>query len=165
MLGDGTVTLTPGLTDAEFASIEDEFGFEFADDHRAFLAVGLPVGDSWPDWRNAPRRTLQQRLQLPAEGILFAVEWRDFWVQGWGARPARMKDALRSARYHLERVPQLVPVHANCYLPADRGSRGNPVLSVYQSDVKCCAADLSAYVEGRDGHPEKRVPFWSELLG
>ncbi len=28
-----------------------------------------------------------------------------------------MKDALRSANYHLERVPQLVPLHANHYLP------------------------------------------------
>ena len=164
MLGDGTVIVAPGLTDAELAGTEAEFGFEFDDDHRAFLAAGLPVGDSWPDWRDAPRRALQQRLALPAEGILFAVEWRGFWFDGWGARPARMKDALRSARYHLERVPQLVPVHANCYLPAGRGSQGNPVLSVYQADVKCCGADLLGYVEGRDGAAEKTVPFWSELI-
>ncbi|BBZ74968.1 hypothetical protein MANY_03050 [Mycolicibacterium anyangense] len=165
MLGDRGETLTPGLTDAEFTGIEAEFGFEFADDHRAFLSAGLPLGDSWPDWRNAPRRTLQQRLQLPAEGILFAVEWRDFWFEGWGVRPARMKDALRSARYQLERVPQLVPVHGNCYLPSGHGSSGNPVLSVYQSEVKCCAADLLAYIEGEGGQAEKVVPFWSELLG
>jgi len=32
-----------GLTDREFAQVEGEFGFQFADDHRAFLAAGLPV--------------------------------------------------------------------------------------------------------------------------
>jgi hypothetical protein len=33
----------PGLTESEFARIEQEHGFEFADDHRAFLAAGLPL--------------------------------------------------------------------------------------------------------------------------
>ena len=122
----GTVTMTTGLTDDELACVEDEFGFEFADDHRSFLSCGLPIGDSWPDWREAPRRSLQQRLQLPVEGVLFAVEWRDFWGAEWGVRPSRMKDALRSANYHLARVPRLVPVHSNRFLPAGRGSHGNP---------------------------------------
>lgn len=171
MLGDGTVTLTPGLTDDELTRIEDEFGFEFADDHRSFLSSALPVGDSWPDWRDGPRRALQQQVQLPVEGIVFAVEWRDFWSAGWGARPARMKDALRSARYQLARVPQLVPVHSNRYLAGGRGSHGNPVLSVYQADVTCCGADLFTYVDSEFGRsepvtsPRQTVPFWSELIG
>jgi hypothetical protein len=33
----------PGLTDHELAAVEAKFGFEFADDRRAFLAVALPV--------------------------------------------------------------------------------------------------------------------------
>ncbi len=90
MLDDGSITMTPGgLTDDELRRIEREFGFEFADDHRAFLASALPIGDGWPDWRSAPRRSLQQRLRLPVDGILFAVEWRDFWGGAdWGV-PAR----------------------------------------------------------------------------
>lgn len=35
--------IEPGLSEAEFDRIERDFGFEFADDHRAFLAAGLPV--------------------------------------------------------------------------------------------------------------------------
>ena len=170
MLDDGTVTMTPGLTDDELARIEGEFGFEFADDHRAFLSAGLPVGESWPDWRDGPRRSLQQRLRLPVEGILFAVEWRDFWGAHWGDRPARMKDALRSANYHLARVPQLVPVQANHYLPGGRGTVGNPVLSVYQADVTCCGTDIFAYIERelRGVEPDTSrstaaVRFWSDL--
>ncbi len=161
-----TVTIEPGLTDDELAHIQHEFGFEFADDHRLFLSSGLPVGNSWPDWRSAPRRSLQQQLRLPVDGILFAVEWREFWGADWGSRPARMKDALRSANYHLARVPQLVPLHANHYLPAGRGTSRHPVLSVYQTDVRCCAADLSDYADPDPSRvPTPTVPFWSDLIG
>ena len=31
------------MTDAEIACIEQDYGFEFANDHRAFLAAGLPL--------------------------------------------------------------------------------------------------------------------------
>ncbi|WP_327714633.1 hypothetical protein OG381_03715 [Streptomyces sp. NBC_00490] len=54
--------IEPGLTDAEFRRIEADYGFEFADGHRAFLAAGLPVRqppeegatweNPWPDWRH-----------------------------------------------------------------------------------------------------------------
>lgn len=169
----GSVPMTPGLTADELARIEGEFGFEFADDHRGFLSAGLPLGDGWPDWRSAPRRALQLQLKLPGEGILFAVEWRGFWAEVWGARPPKLKDALRSANYHLARVPQLVPLHANRYLPAGRGGIGLPVLSVYQSDVTCCGTDLSDYVErefsavapGAAPVPTSAVRFWSDLTG
>lgn len=159
------VTMAAGLRDEELARIEGGFGFEFADDHRAFLSSGLPVGDSWPDWRSAPRRSLHQRLRLPTEGILFAVEWRDFWGGDWGVRPARMKDALRSANYHLARMPQLVPLHANHYLRG-RGTSGHPVLSIYQTDVSCCAADVFDYVNPDPSRTSaSTVPFWTDLIG
>jgi hypothetical protein len=143
--------------------------FEFADDHRAFLAAGLPVGASWPNWRGDGRKTLQKQLQLPIDGILFAVEWNEFWADGWGRRPARMKDALRSANYHLARAPRLVPVYSHRYLPA--GTCNHPVLSVMQSDVVVYGADLEDYIGnefGPDGpRPTNALPtvdFWSTLV-
>ncbi len=159
------------LTADEIARVVDTFDFEFADDHRAFLAVGLPVGARWPNWRSEGRRSLAKRLQLPAEGVLFAVEWSDFWADGWGKRPSRMKDALRTARYRLARVPRLVPVHSHCYLPGGRGSFGHPVLSVVQTDVVTVGADLAGYIDHEFG-PEGRgdrvaaptVEFWAGLM-
>jgi hypothetical protein len=167
----GVVTIEPGLSDDEFGRVEQLLGFEFADDHRAFLAAGLPVGTSWPNWRSEGRKSLHKRLQLPVDGILFAVEWNAFWAPGWGQRPARMKDALRSANYHLTRVPRLVPVYANRYLPAGRGSSGHPVLSVAQTDVVALGSDLSEYLDNEFGPPRVRpgaggatVEFWSTLV-
>ncbi len=168
----GVTTIEPGLSDDEFARVESTFGVEFGDDHRAFLAAGLPVGGSWPDWRSEGRRSLAKRLQLPLEGVLFAVEWAEFWHDGWGRRPAKMKDALRSARYQLERAPQLVPVYSHHYLPDGRASLGHAVLSVVQTDVVVYGTDLAHYIDnefggGGPGHrdPEAAtVAFWSELI-
>jgi hypothetical protein len=167
----GVVPMAPGLSDEEIAHIESTFGFTFADDHRDFLTAALPVGQAWPDWRSEGRRSLQKRMQLPVDGILFAVEWGHFWVDGWGPRPARMKDALRSARYQLARVPPLVPVYSHHYLPAARGAIGQPVLSVIRTDVVAVGADLADYVENefgtggaRDPSASVSVEFWSELI-
>lgn len=166
----GRADIGPGLTDGEFAVVEAEFGFEFADDHRAFLAAGLPLGGFWPDWRSRARRPLRAVLQLPVNGVMFAVEWNDFWDDRWGRRPARMKDALRTVRYRLERVPRMVPVFGNRFLPAGRGSFGHPVLSMYQTEIRCHADDLVHFIDNEFGPGPHRpsmarptVEFWSGL--
>jgi hypothetical protein len=168
----GVATVQAGLSDDEFTDIEAALGFEFADDHRAFLAVGLPVGEGWPDWRREGRRGLRKRLQLPLDGILFEVEWHGFWTDRWGQRPARMKDALRSANYQLARVPRMVPVYSHRYLAAGRGTFGHPVLSIYQTDIIVYGDDLLDYVDGEfvrkspvsQQFTTPTVDFWSELV-
>lgn len=167
----GLATVEPGLTDAEFADVEQTLGFAFADDHRAFLAAGLPVGASWPDWRGEGRRSLHKRLRLPLDGILFAVEWSAFWPPTWGPRPASMKHALRTANYELARAPRLLPLHANHYLPAGAGSSGAPVLSVVQADVAVVGGDIVEYIESLVDPDVAQIPatarhveFWSDLL-
>jgi hypothetical protein len=75
----GCCEISPGLPDEEFDCIERTYGFEFADDHRAFLAAGLPLNvpfkpeegvcyaweRSWPDWRDGDPSALRERLELP----------------------------------------------------------------------------------------------------
>src|SRR6266540_1051379 len=120
--------LEPGLTDAEFARVEQEFGFEFADDHRAFLATALPVDKdpdarhTWPDWRDGEPAALRAQLGRPVDGVLFDVEHNVFWHRGWGERPADVGEALKTARTELAKVPRLVPVYAHRCLPAGRGT-------------------------------------------
>jgi hypothetical protein len=166
----GAVAMAPGLSDDEVVHIESTFGFAFADDHREFLTALLPVGEAWPNWRADGRRGLDKLLRLPVDGILFAVEWKQFWDDGWGKRPARMKDALRSASYQLARVPRMIPVHSHCYLPAGPEFSGHPVLSIYQADIRVVADDLLDYVN-RLSAPEEAAPqplsvptvgFWSD---
>jgi hypothetical protein len=167
----GRFAIRPGLSDAELAAVEDEFGFTFADDHRAFLAAGLPFGRGWPDWRDGNRAQLRERLAWPVEGVLFDVAENDFWYDGWGPRPSTMDAALGAARAGLLTAPRMIPVYSHRYLPAGRGASGHPVLSIMQTDIIVYGADLEDYLHrefgigaasDRRGH--STVSFWSLLV-
>lgn len=180
----GIYTFEPGLTDAEFARIEREYGFEFADDHRAFLAAGLPVNvppeegrtwsRPWPEWRGGDLDSVRRQLAWPVEGVLFDVEHNGFWYEGWGESPADVTAALDVARRCLADVSTLVPVYAHRYLPAGRGSFGHPVLSMWQTDIIYYGLDLLDYVHqefneargevGEDWTPRATAPFWRDLV-
>jgi hypothetical protein len=176
----GQCDIGPGLADAEFARIERDYGFEFAGDHRAFLAAGLPLGSpapgrrrsSWPDWRDGDPGDLRDQLGWPVEGALFDVEHNAFWHRSWGQRPAVTSEALRAARRHLGRAPKMIPVCGHRYLPAGRGSYGHPVLSIYQTDIIVYGTDLADYITcefsrrfiSADWTPPPMVPFWSDFL-
>jgi len=165
----GRFPVAPGLSDAEFARIEDEFGFHFADDHRAFLAAGLPSGRGWPDWRAPDRQALRDRLAAPVEGVLFDVAGNDFWYAGWGVRPASADEAMATARRYLMTVPRMIPLHGHRYLPA--GLTDHPVLSIYQTDVIHYGNDLLDWLnrEFSLGSPagsatRPTVAFWRDLV-
>ncbi|MGW4881268.1 hypothetical protein ACWEPI_32470 [Streptomyces sp. NPDC004262] len=180
----GRYAFEPGLTDAEFSRIEGEFGFEFAEDHRSFLAAGLPVNipprdgqtwsRPWPEWRSGDSDSLRDQLAWPVEGVLLDVGHHTFWHEGWGERPADGTAALETARHHLAEAPVLVPVYAHRYLPAGRGSFGHPVLSMWQTDIIYYGLDLADYMhqefDGARGevdeswNPQATAPFWRDLL-
>jgi hypothetical protein len=160
-----------GLTDAEFDQIEQRYGFEFADDHRAFLAAGLPIGKGWPDWRYGDPGQLRDRLGWPVEGVLFDVEMSSFWYEPWGDRPAAVSDRVAKARQRMASVPTMVPVYSHRCLPAGRGTFGHPVLSMHQTDIIIYGDDLADYIthefgQARPGDPDVRatVPFWRDLV-
>ncbi|MFF9200528.1 hypothetical protein ACF1AE_01555 [Streptomyces sp. NPDC014986] len=180
----GLYEFEAGLTEAEFTRIEREYGFEFADDHRAFLAAGLPTNvppedgqtwsRPWPEWRGGDLDSLRRQLDWPVEGVLLDVEHNAFWYEGWGERPANGTAALDTARRHLAEVPVMVPVYAHRYLPAGRGSFGHPVLSMWQTDVIFYGLDLADYMhqefdEARgevddSWNPRATALFWRDLL-
>jgi hypothetical protein len=180
----------PGLTDAELARVERDYGFEFADDHRAFLAAGLPLNappeqsqarhqgqarrGPWPDWRDGDPDGLRRQLDWPIEGALFDVENNGLWLPAWGQRPASPGEALDTARRHLARAPTMIPLYGHRYLPAGRGTHGHPVLSVYQTDIIVYGLDLADYIDHEFGGsgwsidagwtPPPMVGFWSDFL-
>jgi len=61
----GQYEIGPGLTDAEFARIEGDYGFEFAGDHRAFLAAGLPLNRPPEEGRPGSARGLTGVTAIP----------------------------------------------------------------------------------------------------
>lgn len=159
----------PGLTDAEFDRIERTYEFTFADDHRALLAAGLPTNagivredgvlytheQPWPDWRNGDPAHLRAMLTWPIERVLLDVEhWH--WRPSWGARPASVTEAVRTARNRLSLAPTMVPVYAHRFLPAGRGTWGHPVLSMWGTDIICYGSDLAQYITREFGSKTDR---------
>ncbi|MEV5674491.1 MULTISPECIES: hypothetical protein [unclassified Streptomyces] len=182
----GDCVMRPGLSEGEFGRIEAEYGIEFADDHRAFLAAGLPVGSvsppeegasrrqPWVDWRDGDPAEIRRRLSWPVEGLLFSVEHGWWHGEAWGPRPSDTDLAVIVARDELASVPQLIPVYSHRYLPPGRGTFGHPVLSVHGADTICYGRDLRDYVdrefvgweaaEGDASDVPPSVRFWSDLV-
>lgn len=164
--------VSPGLTDDEFGMIESEYGFRFPADLRAFLRVGLPIGEVFPDWRDGSREALAQRLRDPVEGVLFDVEVNAFWYHGWGSRPSDTAEAIGLARQQLATAPVLVPVYGHRYLPTEPPTEGNPVLSVVQTDIIYYGTDLADYLAAEFHAPRptpgastpRRIRFWSDVV-
>lgn len=138
------------------------------------LSIGLPLhreypGRSWPDWRDDDESYLRSWLSHPTEGILGAVEKLGFWYPGWGLRPTAVPAALALAEEKLIEVGQLVPLRGYRYLPSLPALPGNPVFSIWETDVVYAGADLLAFLSHRNSGPQPceadrhRIPFWSWL--
>lgn len=161
--------LERGLSDRELSRVQDRLGFTFGPEHRELLQLAMPVGRSWPDWRNDPEDELRGRLDGPIEGVVFDVHNNGFWPASWGHRPDSHDDREREARARLADVPRLVPVFSHRCLPSGAQFAPSPVFSVHQTDVIFYGDNLLDYVAHEfmvpPLHPSARshVPFWSNL--
>jgi hypothetical protein len=175
ILKSANVSVAPGLTADEFARVEREFGFRFPPDLREFLSMGLPDSGHWVDWRNGNPAAIRARLAWPLEGICFDIERNAFWLDQWGTMPKDLNDALRIAQQAVADAPPLIPIFSHRYLPACPTESGNPVLSVYGTDIIYYGSNLLDYFQnefrnvfGRLRHQiagkPREIPFWSCLV-
>lgn len=142
------VQVQPGLSDAEFARAEAEFGFVFPPDLRAILAAGVPVGAGFPDWRSSGARLrLRASLDLPIAAISFQIARNAFWSKSWGLRPSEPEKALRVARNALKKAPLLIPIFNHCYIPSYPSLAGNPIFYVDENRIFCCGFDLADFFQ------------------
>ena len=161
-----------GLSDQEVAEVEERYGFSFPPDLRSLLQTALPVSDRFPNWRSGAADDLERRMAWPAEGIAFDVENNQFWLTAWGTRPSDLAEALAVAQAKVAEAPSLIPVYSHRYLPDEPAEAGNPVFSVYQTDIIHYGADLLSYLEAEFGietsGPRAQAPrpirFWGDLV-
>src|SRR5262245_7050396 len=168
---DRGIEFAPGLSAEEIAAAEVEHGFRFPSDLRAFLESALPVSESFPDWRSPSMEFIKDRLEWPADGICFDVEHNTFWLPAWGVMPDSLEEAQAKARQAIRAAPLLIPVYGHRYLPASPCTSGNPVFSVYQTDIIYYGVDFPSYLLAEFGVPNpfpvpdfpREIEFWSEL--
>lgn len=175
LLESNRVSLHPGLLSDEISQIESIYQFRFPPDLREFLSHMLPTGNGFPRWRDVSERGIthiRDYLHKPLEGILFDIEHNVFWYAAWGERPADTQTAQNIARQQYAQLPPLIPIYGHRYMPTEPYETGNPVLSVYQTDVIPYGTNLEEYFQieykqkphsDMDYTAVKPIPFWLEL--
>lgn len=136
------VVFEDGLLDNEIDRVENQFCFRFPPDFRAFLQYELPVSGGFPNWRESDEVKLRRFFDWPFEGIAFDIEQNTFWMDEWGVKPSNVEQAVEIGRKAVEAAPILIPICGHRYLPSVPFLAGNPVLSVYQTDIIFYGCDL-----------------------
>lgn len=194
-----------GLSEEQIGQIERRWSLRFPPDYRLFLRVlhtidrpelgAFYTGDSPPhlvprrapsfyNWQ-ADEEALQERFDWLVEGLQFEVEHNGLWLSGWGAKPSTL--SLRKERVPalVAAAPRMIPVIGHRYLLAEPCQSGNPVFSIYQSDIIPYGRDLRAYFlrefahllgigqdrwrEESEADTQRReetyeaIPFWGEI--
>jgi hypothetical protein len=170
-----------GLTDVEVEAVQRHFGLAFPADLRAFLQTAMPVSllpiggyirsYEFPDWRHGDEEEIKEKLNWPFEGMCFDIEHNVFWMEEWGPRPASIAEACAIARTKLNEAPTLIPIYSHRYMPDSPQTAGNPIYSVYQTDIIYYGSDLLDYFANEFGiaveRPKplkpRRVDFWATL--
>jgi hypothetical protein len=162
------MTWTRGYTAAELERAQSRFSLTFPSDLIELLLDRRPVDGT--DWNN--EEVVRSQLAWPFECLLFDIEENGLWWPEWGDRPAKEEERAEVLRGVLRRAPTLIPIFSHRYLPATPSRPGNPVFSVYQSDIIHYGADLGDYIDREeDGVGSKPWPkqvreidFWSEMV-
>ncbi len=166
-------SLGTGLSEGELLAAEERCGSRFPPDLRGFLSAALPLGREFPNWRVLDDPSLERRLNWPFDGIRFDIEHNSFWRPEWGHRPPELSVAIEVARGFVATAPRLIPICSHRYLPSEPAESGNPVFSVYQTDIIYYGRDLRSYFAHEFGSlkyveattPEPRhVRFWGDLV-
>jgi hypothetical protein len=158
-----------GLSEQEIATIEQHYQLRFPPDYRLFLqvlhSVDQPqVGASYKDGKSltpitAPsffhwqrdRETIQAAEEWLVEGLYFDVQQNTLWPQSWGVKPVTAEAQEARVRELVRAAPKLIPIFGHRYLLADPCEAGNPILSIYQSDMVIYGVDLRHYFLGECG--------------
>jgi hypothetical protein len=165
------IHVAEGLSDQEVVRIEHTYKFRFPPDLRALLQYVLPVADAFPNWRDASEESLRSRLAWPADGICFDIEHAGFWMAEWGLRPADLATACQIARREIAKAPKLIPIYAHRYIPDEPHLAGNPIFSVYQTDIIYYGRDLAHYFANEFASPRppwvavsaRPIRFWDQV--
>ncbi len=163
------MTLSRAFSPSELERAQDIYDLVFPPDLIEFLSQDHPLETY--DWRT-DNQVIREMLRWPADGLIFDVEHDALWLSDWGPRPEAPEDRAAVVRAVVAAAPKLIPVFSHRYISAEPAIAGNPVFSVYQSDIVIYGADLADYVDHelngwRDAVPPKdirRIRFWSHLV-
>ena len=170
------IRLERGLTATQIERAQEIYEVRFPPDLRELLENVLPLDPPdferprFPDWRDENSDTIRMRLEWPLDGLLFDVERNGFWLEEWGDKPLELEQQFAIARDAVNAAPRLIPIWGHRFLPSEPHERGNPVLSVMQTDIIVYGRDLLSYFQNELGHkyeniePTRPIRFWDFIM-
>jgi hypothetical protein len=183
-----------GLSDAEIAKVEKQFGLAFPPDYRLFLRtlhttdpervqyvdgrIQTILGRPFHDWQG-DRGAIEEAMAWPLDGLLWSVEADVSWTSRWGDRSGSREARAARVRHLAQSSPPLIPLMGHRYLVGHPLESGNPVLSIYGTDVVVCSPtfttwlvdELASMVDPALRHlttvetkPPPPIPFWQDVM-
>jgi hypothetical protein len=162
-----------GYSQAELDDVQARWSLRFPSDLVAILRERRSVIQAPArvfDWITSEPAEIQRMLDWPLEGFWFDVEHNDLWWPAWGPKPSADSDCHAVLKAVFDSAPRLIPLYGHRYLPEEPAEAGNPIFSVYQSDIITYGANLLDYIEREEGRtqspwpPLKEIRFWSEAV-
>lgn len=158
-----------GYSKAELDDVQHRWGFRFPPDLVQIYLHRRQVVSGAHDWSATPRREIRDLIDFPVHKFLDDVRRRDWWPE-WGDRPHNDDDAVEFVRNLIGSAPKLIPICGHRCIPETPHESGNPVFSVWGSDIITYGANLRDYI-AREAHRQhgdwpkvKRIPFWSRAV-
>ncbi len=93
-------------------------------------------------------------------------------MKAWGPKPSDLGDAFGVVRQQVADAPKLIPIYSHRYIPCEPSKEGNPIFSVYQTDIIHYGYDLTSYLVAEFAIPKpswvattpRPIKFWSNLI-
>ena len=148
-----------GLSEAEIDRVEAAYAVRFTPDHREFLRVLHALDQPYTYVEEATPEHAEDRTQeiffynwLKDEVAIrrkLALPYKDLhggWLPAWGPRPATEEELAAEFAQQFSKAPTLLPLMGHRYLVSEPQQPGNPVLSVWGSDIIIYGWNLRSYL-------------------
>lgn len=167
--------MSAGYSQSEIEDIQSRWKLRFPPDLIELMRQRRPLISDGFDWFKSSAEEIQRKLDWPYEGFLFDVRHNDLWWPEWGPKPISGAEQAATLSEVIAKAPKLIPLFGHRYLPETPFESGNPVFSVWQSDVIYYGENLADWIlreetrldAGRPIEPDfppKEIPFWSETV-
>ncbi|EMN46219.1 hypothetical protein [Leptospira weilii] len=170
------VIFESGLTQNEILQIENKYNFKFPPDLIEYLSYELPISNDFVNWRDNSKM-IQEKIDWPFEGMCFDIKNNSFWIDEWGEKPSEDSKLIQIAKYYYDLAPKMIPICSHRYIPDQPNETGNPIFSIYQTDIIYYGNTLLNYLmnefeyyfgqyhsEMKYDTPIKEIKFWSKLV-
>lgn len=150
-----------GLSTDEISRAQGIVGASFPDDLKLFLSHLEDPSGLLFDWKNVTKAQYDSKIERVLEGVLFDVKHNVYWHPSFGAKPENLEERVAIIKERFRSWPKLAPIYKHRFLPVEPLKSGNPVLSIWQTDIIAYGENLIDYLYNEFGLDSRMRPDYS----